>query len=738
MGAVFYILLGWLLAVGACYSFGAILLRGTPFSREETIPLRFVCGAAVYSLLTFFLGLCHLYFRATFVVLAAIAIGAAWRMGALKLPGGRLPALTCWQWRCALLISGPFVLLYLSNAMAPEASPDGSAYHLGLVARYFRGHALYPVNFNMYAALSQGMEMLFLGAYAAGRHSAAALMHFTFLLALPWLLLSYGRRIGMPNAGIGSALLVFASPVVGIDGISAYNDVAAACVLFSLYVVLRSMEDHPELAWVAGLLAGFGFAIKYTLFPASLLTGVWIVWRLRSWKPLLPAAAAALVSVVPWLAKNIVWWHNPFAPFFNAWFPNPNVQQWFELVYKKQMASYGLPSYWLLPIEATVRGTFLNGLLGPVFLLAPIALLALRYPEGRRVLLTAAFVFSAYPSNIGTRFLIPGLPFLAFAMAMALPRPAWLPIALAAGHALLSLPAVIPSYCHPQAWRLNKWPWRQALRIIPEEDFLRSRLDSYPMARTMEELVPKGRRVLGFNQVAESYTNTEYLVSFQSAPGGQMREIFLSALIKERQPTYRVRLRVLPTKSTAVRAVLNRTETGGLWSITELRIRNGESEIQRSPHWRLRANSNPFMVQDAFDNSQVTRWITEFGRTAGMYVEIDFGREETFDVVDLLQPNDQPWDTYHVEARDASGTWRKLATKIEPEELTSPLGMRRAAAEELLRRDIQYILIGPSDFGYDDIHMNAKVWGVEEVAERGGLRLLRLLPRDEFERVLKQ
>jgi hypothetical protein len=590
----------------------------------------------------------------------------------------------------------------------------------------------------MYAALSQGMEMLFLGAYAIGRHSAAALMHFTFLLALPWLMFSYGRRIGHPAAGLASALLVFASPVVGIDGTSAYNDVAAACLLFSLYVVLREMETAPGLAMLAGVLAGFAFAIKYTLFPASLLTGIWIVWYLRSARPVWIAAIAALVSILPWIAKNLVWWNNPFAPLFNHWFPNPNVLYWFELAYKKQMANYGLPSLWRIPLEVTTLGASLNGLLGPVFLLSPLALLALRHAEGRKLLLAAALFAATYPSNIGTRFLIPALPFVAFAMALALSRVPWLAISLAGAHAVLSLPEVIPAYSHPQAWRLNKWPWRQALRLLPEEEYLQSRLGSYAIARTMEELVPPGRRVLGFNQIPEAYTATDYLVAFQSAPGGQMREIFLSALIRERQPTYRIRVRFPATKTSAIRAVMNRTETGGQWSITELRLRGPGGEISRSPHWRLRANSNPFMIQDAFDNSLVTRWITSHGRTAGMYVEVDLGREETLDTVELLQPNDQPWDTYHAEVRTPDRTWTKLESRMEPEELTSPLGMRRAAMEELLRRDIHYIAISGDDFGFDDLQMNSKVWGVEQIAERGYWRLYRLLARDEFERLLKR
>ena len=52
------------------------------------------------------------------------------------------------------------------------------------------------------------------------------------------------------------------------------------------------------------------------------------------------------------------------------------------------MAIYDLKGLWQIPMAATTSGT-LAGILGPVFLLSPIALLALRKREGRQLLLAA-------------------------------------------------------------------------------------------------------------------------------------------------------------------------------------------------------------------------------------------------------------------------------------------------------------------------------------------------------------
>src|SRR4029078_2767387 len=106
-----------------------------------------------------------------------------------------------------------FLVLYFLHALAPEISHDGSPYHLGVVARYLREHGFVPVTTNMYAGLPQGMEMLFLLAFSFGRNSAAALVHFAFLVALAGAMILYSRRFREEMPGLCAAVLVFASPV---------------------------------------------------------------------------------------------------------------------------------------------------------------------------------------------------------------------------------------------------------------------------------------------------------------------------------------------------------------------------------------------------------------------------------------------------------------------------------------------------------------------------------------------
>src|SRR5262249_37629274 len=157
------------------------------------------------SLVVFVLCTLHLAHPVVF-----LALGLLW--GGLAARGGlsvRLPVSLKWT----ALPFAPFLVLYFFHAMAPEASPDGSGYHLSLVARYLQSHGFVRITDNFYAAFPAAVEMVFLHAFAFGHHSAAALVHLAFLIALAWQVYAYAHRFGYPQAGFAAALLVFASPV---------------------------------------------------------------------------------------------------------------------------------------------------------------------------------------------------------------------------------------------------------------------------------------------------------------------------------------------------------------------------------------------------------------------------------------------------------------------------------------------------------------------------------------------
>lgn len=731
MAHVFYILFGALFTVAVCMAAGRLVLRGSHgvLFREEQNVLAFLTGAAVLSGTLFALAALHLIYKGVLLVVGLMIVGAALRTRAFRPSPDTLPALPAfWRWTFRTVFS-VFFVLYLVNAMAPEMSPDGSTYHLGLVSRYYRDHGFSGITTNVYASLSQGVELLFLPAWSFGKHSAAALVHLSFLVVLALAMVAYGRRIAHPAAGVAAALFVFASPVVGVDATSAYNDVALAAVLFGLFYLLQAWADRLDarLLLPIGLVAGFGYAVKYTGVVAVPYALGFVAWKLRRAglplaRPLLIIALGALLLIAPWMVKDAVVVHNPVSPFFNTLFPNPFVHVSFEREWGDFLRHYGLSSRWQIPWEVTYRGQALGGFLGPLFLLAPVALIAWRTAAGRQVLLAGALFVLPYPANIGTRFLIPALPFWALAMALAVE--AWravLPL-LVLAHALLSWPPIASRYCAPYAWRIAEFPWKAALRRTSQDDWLRAKSQAYWLARMIEAKVPAGQRVFSFSPIMEAYTTREIVVSFEGAENQLLRDILLTPLIPESQPVRKLTFAFPPQALRAIRVVQDAAAEPDIWSVSELRVFHGATELERSPGWRLRAQPNPWDVQLAFDNSPVTRWRSWRTLRPGMFLEVDFGREERIDAVVLEMSDDQGKARMHLETSDG----QRLAGTPRETGATLPMRLRRYAIEELKSHGIHYIAIAAQDYGAADFQSKPAAWGIIEVGETFGQRLYRL------------
>jgi hypothetical protein len=726
-------LAGAAFTVAACYGLGAIVAArlGARLRRDEKFPLAFILGAALLHLAIFAVMALHIAYKPVLLALLAACIAAAVVTGDWRLPAampGQTPLPRAIRYLFGA-IAGAFTVLYLFNAWAPEISPDGSSYHLSLVALYLRAHGFKPILTEVYSTLSAGVDMLFVPAFAIGRHSAAALTHFAFLIALALAVLSYGRRIGQPLAGAAAALLVYLSPVVGIDGTSAYNDVAVAAIVFSVFYWVQIWDSQREghILIAIGLLAGYCYAAKYTAGVMLFYALGFVVWRTRRIGPVVVIAACSLVMAAPWIVKDWIYIGNPLAPFANRYFQNPNIHVSFERNWTAFLRTYGLKDLWALPLEVTVRGETTGGLLGPVFLAAPLALLALRFRNGRRLLVPCALILATYLGNVGTRFLIPSLPFIALAMALTLEAAAPLLILLVAIHAVASWPAYLPRYT--KAWALQGIPYKAALRIIPEERYLHDHFE-YRWARMIESRVPPGARVLVRTMVATAYTSRDVLVGYEGAFNEAMEDLLNVGWDPSSQPrkqwTYSFpersvrRLRVIQTGTTTIPEVQ--------WDVHELRFFRGGVELPRLPEWRLQARPNPWDVQLAFDNSEATRWRSWETLQPGMSIAVDFGREQPVDEV-RVELSDIDWTVrMRVEALDANGLWRPLPAREELRQKQYQGSVRRAAGYELHAHGVDYVLLKDTDFGAREVAADPAGWGMTRLVYDSGASLYRVNP----------
>jgi hypothetical protein len=729
------ILFGWVWTVWTAYACGRLLLKWArlPLSRAEHHLLSLAAGAPVLSLAVFTLGAFHLWYDPAFWLTGIGATLMAWKQGAFRLETSEpLPPLPK-GWRVLFFaVFTPFCVAGFLHALAPEWSPDGSGYHLGVIGHYYRAHGFIPLLSNMYAHLSQGLEMLFLHAYALGRHSSAALVHFAFAVCGSLLMVSWGRRQGRPGVGVAGALFFFCSPVVLVDAASAYNDAALACILFSVFYVSEIMAPGPRAAAVLGILAGFAFGVKFTAFLAVPYAAVRLGWRLRNqrlpWlRPALAFAAGACLMAAPWMLKNAWYTGSPVAPLFSRWIPNAVMRPSFEADYQESMRKYpGIDSYADLPLELTVRGQILGGFLGPLFLGAPLGLLALRHPAGRRVVAAAILFALPYAANVGTRFLIPALPFVSLALAGSMPA-ALLPV-LVVVHGAASFPDVPATYVKEHAWRIARLPWRQAWRQESEESYLWRRFPGYRVARMVERATPKGAVVYSMSPVPDAYTTREVWTSFQSAQGDLLRDATLMPFITDFTPVERHSFRFPARALEAVRAfqVAPRGPTDQ-YSIHEMHLLRRGLRLVRSREWRIRAWPNPAEVGYVFDNSPVPRWRSWRRLEPGMFVEVRFPQVEAIDQVDLDVPVDHRASRTVIEGRVAgSAAWVRLADNPEVTGLPVPLGLRRMATRELKARGIDYLLIQPGNFQEEDFLVNANLWGIRQVDEVDGARLFKI------------
>jgi hypothetical protein len=338
-------------------------------------------------------------------------------------------------------------------------------------------------------------------------------------------------------------------------------------------------------------------------------------------------------------------------------------------------------------------------------------------------LLVAGAVFALpYFGNIGTRFLIPCLPFFALALAMALGSSGRVAALVVAAHAVLSWPPNHAWYAERHAWHMARVPLRAALRLETEHDYLSFRLPQYGIARMIEEKVPPDGKVLAIGGPAEAYTTREVLVGYQSARGNTMQQILWSPHAAHYRPTGRMRFRFPAAGVTAVRVVQTGRDLAD-WGVNELRFYRGEKELERSARWRLRAHPNPWDVQLAFDNSAVTPWRARQKVFPGMFIEADFGPPETLDSALIECACDIRNLALRLEGREPAGGWRILSAQVERFEVEAPPWLRREAAAGIKTLGVDYLLIQDSDYYAEDFRAQASLWGLRLVGERNGARL---------------
>jgi hypothetical protein len=718
-----------------CRAAGQLLFRtlALKFHQGERLFLEFTTGAAVVSTLVFFLAAGQLIYTSVLTAVGTVIILAAFWCRQRTEEESPAPLPLAWR----LLFWLPYLTfgaIYLITAMGPEISPDGTGYHVGLISRYYDHRGFYPIRTSMFSGLSQGIEMLFLIAFALGRHSATAMVHLLFLLTLPFGMLAYSSRAGVPRAGVIGAILFCLAPVVGRDGTIAYIDVGTAAVAFAGFLMLEiwRAERHDgkgkdALLIPAGMLAGFAYACKITAAPAVVFAVLYVLFVSKSTRRAATTALWAALIAGPWMIKSAIQFHNPFYPVFNHWFPNPWQYPISESGMRVMMQHLAGVKWWQIPYQAMIGGK-LAGVVGPVFLLSPLALLSLRNRTGRILLLAFFVLFLPFYTNIGTRFLIPCLPFLCLALAIGildipLVGPA-LGVAAIIFHAGFSWPFLIDKWSPGYQWRIDRADWRAALRITPERDYLEDNWNDFRPGLMLDRYVPLGDRVFSPAMGQMAYQHRELLGTFDSALGRRAFLLLLTAVEPQLARTWNREIHFPAVKTNRVRLIA-RTFFDNDLRISELRFALGQTEIPRGTSWRLSASANPWEIPFAFDNSPVSFWTSGETVKPGLWVQVDFGQPVELDRMLVAQSEDERWVSLKPSAL-LDGKWTPLrARESDMPEQPRPT-LRMEIRDEWKSMGIHWILIPDNSYGADDLQKNSLYWGITQVSTASGFRLWKL------------
>jgi hypothetical protein len=559
--------------------------------------------------------------------------------------------------------------------------------------------------------LPQGMDLLFMWAFAFGEHEAAKFVHLGFLMATPPLLFAIVRHFKWPDrVAAGAAILYGCAPVTGVSATSAYTD--AGMVFFSLLAFYLLLAWRP---FAAGIAAGFCYAIKFSGLIVSVPAVVWAVARRRG----VPAVTlGALLMIAPWMARNAFVAQNPLAPLFNRWFPNPHFRPSLEKELATTWRTYDGFRWQSAPWDLTVRGR-LQGILGPAFLLLPVGLFALRERRGRIVWAAALVLAIPWCFNVGARFILPAAAMAAITLAASLPRTALL--ALLCAHAALSWPAAIPLYASEHVWRLEGFPWR-----VEREQYL-GRQEAYVLAQLIQGSTNPGERVFTLASVARAYTDRETLEYWHSSAGSAFVDMLRVAAFHKHDPLYAWGATFPPRLVQDVRFRLVRDHPGE-WDAHAFRAYSRDDAIHVGPGWRAEPDTNRGDGKLVLDANLATRWRTYEPMKAGMRFDILLDRPQTLTRVELLSHSPVYETPLEVWLRAPKGAWEKVANAEAP--MLPPADLRREAVHALKRAGYDYILVPVEQSALSDLGQaisgNQEAWGVEEVWHAGWARLLRL------------
>jgi 4-amino-4-deoxy-L-arabinose transferase-like glycosyltransferase len=476
-----------------------------------------------------------------------VAIGLAWA-GVAVLRGRAAKSASLVEIRVTRVTIRPEALLAIAAAAAyvvwmvlvgslPATAADELIHHLAVPKRMLAAGGDVFFADNIYAYFPPLGDMWFLFGLGVGGETSARLFQTPFAVVLSAAIYGFARHYVSAAGAVGAVALFVSVPSVIVVTPSAYVDVTFALYTFLAFVLLVSYLETRWRGWIvlSGAMAGGALGTKYTgLQITMLLVLVVLLDHVAARRRGLPMAAVmlpaiAIVMSLPFLLRNAIVTGWPLFPFPIGSWPIAGHVNWDgerASLFLSLLATYGSSadpiapaSLWdaiVSPLLVFVAGAFndprrYDGIVGPIFLLAPFAVGRVgREPTLRHALLfSAAFLLYWGLTVRQIRFLIPVLPIASVLVMVAVER--W---RSRVAYALVAAAAVFSSILGIRQ-TLAREPWAYWSGWESRDAFLERHVPGYAMYRAANEaLGPHDRLFLISMGNYGYYLNPEWRSDF--------------------------------------------------------------------------------------------------------------------------------------------------------------------------------------------------------------------------------
>jgi hypothetical protein len=249
------------------------------------------------------------------------------------------------------------VLYRLLEALAPPIHFDALVYHFWLPAEFLEAGKFIFTPENPYWGMPLSSELLYTWAMALGSPQSAAVLGWFLGLVTLVGILGLGSTLHHRAGWVAIAVLLTGETAASSLG-WAYADWGAALQGVALLIALDAwrLRETDALAALAGLFAGFAFGCKYTagaVIPAGLALILCHRTHGKRKKAFLYFTMAALVMVVIWLGKNLLYTKAILYPFLGD---SPWMDPLKSVFYKSTVSAWPPLRILLTPLSATLEG----------------------------------------------------------------------------------------------------------------------------------------------------------------------------------------------------------------------------------------------------------------------------------------------------------------------------------------------------------------------------------------------